>query len=211
MSKKAHLAKHKRGPHDEGFTLTELLIAVFVSAMVIGGLAGISALGARAQARAYRHGGVGTALLLAMRSIEADLAQARWVQYHTPLPSTWICVYNCTPQAACDNAYVTSDGSPPPSSTGGVSAVEYCWLTDSDGIGKIFQYASCPGTCGGGTYQILASHVESMTLSQPVSSPTGQNWLDIKLAGSWYSVATGTETLTLESQVTWFSPWKAGP
>lgn len=200
---------------DAGFTLVELMLAMAISTIVVGGLAGIAAMAARSQARDYRHGTVATNLSYLMRYLQMDLTTARRVYgldfgnlgATTVVPGAALCLATCNSGATnCTDAYAAVN-------TVTLTFVDYCYtqVTNSDGtkVGTVFRGTTtgtdngvCPvfPACGAPMEQV-AMYVDSMTFTQPVGFSDS---VDVQLNGSWYSAASATtERIQLQSQVAW--------
>ncbi len=164
----------------KGFTLPEVLMAVMVASLVVGGLSGIAAMAARTQAREYRHGTVSSNMTQALTYLTRDLEKAERIYSPanaTVLGSTTSISSLTTSQLCmswCDPLLNSSDG---PACLQGANALvngtpqthtfaAYCYKQDiePDGrkIGKLYRHTwnavpstavnpSCtPVTCGTG-------------------------------------------------------------
>lgn len=226
---------------DGGFTMVELVMAIFIASIVMGGLAGISAMAARNQARDYRHGVVGDNLSLAMKYIESDLyPTSTVVPPVSGSTTTWndqLCMEGCSStgsSAPCgyqSSSFFSYSAASMPSGSGlNTYIVYYCRVNNlnpnwSSGMSTQLQYI-------GTLYRYDSSGTTDLSCSSP-PSPCGsgnsveiavnidsmtiaqssfRNQATVSLYGSWYSAATGTnETLQLQTNLAWYAPWEAGP
>lgn len=204
--------------------MTELLMAVAVSSLVLGGLAGIGAVAARTQARDYRHGILADNLNMAMMRMQQDIRRAGRIYQPTDYAGqtrtdyfygSW-CDHNRASNAP-DKCLTIH-----PYQWPDLDFFWYCRVSeiqpDGSTLGKLYRYAYVqaagepggPGTCGSGSPEVIATYVDTLTVSRAAVGYT-RNSVRVKVTGTWTSPATGTESLAVETDLAFAAQYFGGP